>query len=158
MEARGLFFQRRLRPHRFRFPNPTWEARLGCPVGTYAVSVNTLSVQTECRLCSEGTFTSNQSIGLQFSSCSECPAGLGTLPGTHGSAMCDSCPCGRAQNGMADRGVCNKCPTGTLRMANDTNGQTCQLCPAGRYAAVRGRASCSPCPAQTFQSDRGQTN
>jgi hypothetical protein len=37
--------------------------------------------------------------------------------------MWDSGPGGRAQNGMADRGVCNQGPTGTFRMASTPMGR-----------------------------------
>lgn len=36
----------------FRFPSPSWDARLGCPAGTYADG--TLQVPTQCTPCQEG--------------------------------------------------------------------------------------------------------
>lgn len=49
----------------FRFPSPTWDARLGCPAGTYAAG--SLPVPTECRACPEGRFRNVESMGLNFS-------------------------------------------------------------------------------------------
>lgn len=42
----------------FRFPSPTWDARLGCPAGTYADGV--LQVPTQCTPCPEGRRTSGK--------------------------------------------------------------------------------------------------
>ena len=45
-------------PAQFRFPSPTWDARLGCPAGTYADGV--LQVPTQCTPCPEGRRTSGK--------------------------------------------------------------------------------------------------
>ena len=36
----------------FRFPSPSWDARLGCPAGTYGNGA--LQVPTQCTACPEG--------------------------------------------------------------------------------------------------------
>ncbi|OLP95414.1 Sushi, von Willebrand factor type A, EGF and pentraxin domain-containing protein 1 [Symbiodinium microadriaticum] len=139
----------------FRFPSPSWEARLGCPVGTYAGGTATLDVPTQCILCPEGRFRDSMSQGLNFSECQQCPEGVGTLPGVTGSTECSSCPAGRYQNGESDRGVCNQCPLGTARAGTSTGG--CSLCDSETYADERGLDECKPCPARSSQSDVGQT-
>lgn len=139
----------------FRFPSPSWEARLGCPVGTYAGGTATLDVPTQCILCPEGRFRDSMSQGLNFSECQQCPEGVGTLPGVTGSTECSSCPAGRYQNGESDRGVCNQCPVGTARAGTSTGG--CSLCDSETYADERGLDECKPCPARSSQSDVGQT-
>eukprot|EP00438_Fugacium_kawagutii_P002874 Skav222168 [mRNA] locus=scaffold3048:150542:161678:- [translate_table: standard] len=77
----------------FRFPSPTWDARLGCPAGTYADGV--LPVPTQCTPCPEGRFRNEPSPGLNFSQCELCPMGYGTLPGQTGLLECPACPAGR---------------------------------------------------------------
>ncbi|CAE6972696.1 SVEP1 [Symbiodinium natans] len=139
----------------FRFPSPSWDARLGCPAGTYAGGTATLDVPTECVRCPEGRFRNSASQGLNFSQCEQCSAGLGTMPGVTGSTECGTCPAGRYQNGESDRGVCNQCPLGTARDGNSTAG--CSLCESETYADQRGLEVCKPCPSRSSQSDVGQT-
>ncbi|CAL1159370.1 unnamed protein product, partial [Cladocopium goreaui] len=137
----------------FRFPSPTWDARLGCPAGTYADGV--LQVPTQCTPCPEGRARSVPSPGLNFTQCDICPMGFGTLPAQTGLLECPACPAGRYQNGDSDRGVCNQCPVGTSRRANTSGG--CSLCAAQSYADVTGLDECKPCPSQSSQGDLGQT-
>lgn len=142
----------------FRFPSPSWGARLGCLHGTFASGPSTLTVPLQCVPCEEGTYRPNGSSMLEFSTCQQCPAGSGTLPGQQGLTACGSCPAGRAQNGLTDKGVCNLCPLGTSRLEGSGDGTSCQLCEAGRYAAETGLAICKACPAFSSQPDRGQTS
>eukprot|EP00913_Durusdinium_trenchii_P025228 g23683.t1 len=137
----------------FRFPSPSWDARIGCPAGTYATGL--LPVPTECVACPEGRARSTLSMGLNFSECDLCPEGYGTLPGQTGLLECPACPAGRYQNGNSDRGVCNACPLGTSRAANSIGG--CILCAAQTYADVTGLETCKACPSKSSQSDLGQT-
>ena len=137
----------------FRFPSPSWDARLGCPAGTYADG--TLQVPTQCTPCQEGRFRSMPSTGLNFSECQQCDLGYGSLPGQTGLLECPACPAGRYQNGDSDRGVCNRCSLGTSRGANSSGG--CSLCSAESYADELGLEECKPCPSRSSQGDLGQT-
>eukprot|EP00435_Cladocopium_sp_Y103_P045137 s152_g12.t2 len=137
----------------FRFPSPSWDARLGCPPGSYADGL--LQLPTQCTACPEGRARSLPSPGLNFTQCDVCPMGYGTLPAQTGLLECPACPAGRYQNGDSDRGVCNQCPLGTSRAANSSGG--CSLCAAQSYADVTGLDACKPCPARSSQGDLGQT-
>eukprot|EP00933_Yihiella_yeosuensis_P070296 TRINITY_DN7805_c0_g1_i2.p1 TRINITY_DN7805_c0_g1~~TRINITY_DN7805_c0_g1_i2.p1 ORF type:complete len:1299 (+),score=204.13 TRINITY_DN7805_c0_g1_i2:53-3949(+) len=171
---------------RFRFPSPTWDARLGCPPGTFAKNPSDLTVPTECVPCGEGTHKKNSSAILTSSVCEVCPKGFGTLPGVTSASACDACPAGRMQNGGTDRGVCNECPPGTARASGEAactlcavntfsktgagtctpcqlgfvsgvGSASCDACDAGQYRGA-GNESCLLCDRGTYQNKKGQTS
>mmetsp|Transcript_111438 Transcript_111438/g.354723 ORF Transcript_111438/g.354723 Transcript_111438/m.354723 type:complete len:1595 (-) Transcript_111438:541-5325(-) len=139
----------------FRFPSPSWDARFGCPAGTFATGPSDLAIPILCQPCESGTYRNVTSSVLKSSECSQCPTGRGTLPYSTGAIVCDTCPQGRQQDGNVDRGICYGCPVGSSRRA-DSPGQSCDLCVAGRFANTTGLSECHECPSRTVQRDRGQ--
>lgn len=131
----------------FRIPAPSWDARLGCPNGTYASGT---ILATECIPCQEGTYRNRPSPPLEFTQCEPCGPNRGTLPGQRGVVECELCPAGTENVS----GICQKCPLGTFR-SNAVGG--CLPCAAESYADELGMEQCKPCPSNSFQLATGQT-
>eukprot|EP00435_Cladocopium_sp_Y103_P016147 s1465_g4.t1 len=139
----------------WRSPSPSWDAKQGCPPGSFGVGdLSSSKTATECRLCKAGTFRNISSAPLTFSQCEQCPYGLGTLANESGSTSCHFCPEGRFQNGHSDEGICTACPLGQFRSASTA---TCEACAVEHFADEPGLSACKPCPAQSEQAQLGQS-
>lgn len=140
-----------------------------CPAG-FSSAVVGASSSSVCIGCSPGTYYS-------AGACAPCPPG--SAYGGLGGLACSQCPAGFFAAGSLNV-VCSPCAAGLYAAAasspsctavsapagcapgsygplgaTSSAAATCSLCPAGTYQSLSGQNACTPCPPNTYSASAG---
>ena len=125
---------------------PGDNSRYQCPNGTFS-----MTSQTNCSLCSPGTFASD----VGSSACTQCPPGTANgNTGSINSTDCVSCTPGTYN---PNYGAPNCIMTGPGTFTNVTRSKYFSLCAVGMFASGYINTACSPCAAGTTTTQAGMS-